>query len=77
MGAIPDAEASYSKNITSKVFVTLNTSGWAPGYWIWGYLDQVPEHFRVWNFLHVFLLKFWQRLFLFFGGGLFFFQNQR
>jgi len=28
--------ASYSKTITSKVFVTLNTSGWAPGYWIWG-----------------------------------------
>ncbi|CAK9085258.1 unnamed protein product [Durusdinium trenchii] len=28
--------ATYAKNITSKVFLTLNSSGWAPGYSIWG-----------------------------------------
>ena len=54
MGAHPRAEASYSKTITSKVFVTLNTSGWAPGYWIWGCLDQVRIFLQ--NFLLVFLV---------------------
>ena len=32
-------EATYSKTITSKVFLTLNTSGWAPGNAIWGDLE--------------------------------------
>ncbi|CAL1161374.1 unnamed protein product, partial [Cladocopium goreaui] len=39
--------ATFSKTITSKVFLTLNTSGWAPGNAIWG-ADQpqapVPPH---------------------------------
>lgn len=36
--------ATYAKNITSKVFLTLNSSGWAPGYSIWGADEpEAPE----------------------------------